>query len=272
MEKYDRYQQDFLWFSYFGIPFERSSEDLSAYRLKALNACISRAYRDVCRKLSFSKPIKGETLRNALLKEKKKRFSPADGNDDAKTVSLIRSHIDVLLKDIFSDQDSFDSWHKCACECLKSLANELNEEKGKEKGNTVKLFEEDSREPIRFTIGHAQKWINMTLKYMLIMGLWDNELCGKIKFFHIPIDGYIMDAAAVNEGELINLDVNNTCGLGLKKPDKYWYKMDEYTDYLDYQKKVREKCVPDYPVWWESKAWIAQAMSKNNGAKKASND
>ncbi len=81
------------------------------------------------------------------------------------------------------------------------------------------------------TIGQAQKWINMTLKYWLLFG--ENRIKGiekSARFFHIPID---------------NLIQKNMFG---EKSPKPWSKINNYDDYFEYQRKHRAKNEVNPPI------------------------
>lgn len=86
---------------------------------------------------------------------------------------------------------------------------------------------------VKFTYGHAQKWINMTLKYMLALG--ESRIKGiymNCHFFHIPIDNLIQD-------ELLDKIEKINCA---------WSKINNYDIYLAYQKKFRKLCNGKSPI------------------------
>jgi hypothetical protein len=76
-------------------------------------------------------------------------------------------------------------------------------------------------------IGQAQKWINMTLKYLFALG--ENRIKGISKnyiYFHFPLDNIIQD-------KLVKL--------GIPKFKVSWSRIDNYVEYLNYQCLVRTK-------------------------------
>jgi hypothetical protein len=106
----------------------------------------------------------------------------------------------------FTSQQSFDNFHKQKCEQLIIVWTELS-------------------------IGQAQKWINMTLKYWLLFG--DNRINGielNAKYFHIPIDSYVQK------------------GMFNEKSPNAWSKIKDYENYMDYQNKHRVKQTGNYPL------------------------
>jgi hypothetical protein len=94
------------------------------------------------------------------------------------------------------------------------------------------MFLEDSE--FRLTIGQAQKWINMTLKYLSILG--EEKVSGVMRnyrFYHIPIDNLIQD-------ELANY--------GIMKIPIVWSKIKDYDTYYLYQKSVRLEFEEEIPL------------------------
>ena len=73
-----------------------------------------------------------------------------------------------IISQKLENQESFDSWHRNRCEDLISLVNDHL---------IHKIY-----------LGQAEKWINMTLKYLVALG--NERVKGIILnhfFFHIPI-------------------------------------------------------------------------------------
>lgn len=103
----------------------------------------------------------------------------------------------------------------------------------------------------RFTIGLAQKWVNMTLKYLWILGAVDGEN------LHAPIDRNIIIAAtrAPSNNNLclgINFDYHNNVMSN-------WPSWDDIDEYNDFQSRIREQSRVRrnyYPITWENEAWI----------------
>ncbi len=104
---------------------------------------------------------------------------------------------------------------------------------------------------VHFTIGTAQKWINMTLKHMIMFHLIEiNEWRATLQFlnnykhFHIPIDSYIKD----NE---------NIRGIYLEKFDDIaWSNIDDYAAYIELQNQLRTEYGPlldfEFDVWMKA--------------------
>ena len=97
---------------------------------KPYEAAINRAYRDFCRTIQF----------NGEQQDRNKNETKKD------ITSFIESEI-IKAANGTSDQREFDIWHEETCAKIR------------EKFKIATLHD-----------GQAQKWLNMTLKYLLIMG------------------------------------------------------------------------------------------------------
>lgn len=131
-----------------------------------------------------------------LIKETKKQ---REANRKKMEVYLLKKLRILIIQDIAS-QNKFDEYHKII---TLDLINKWN----------------------ILTIGQAQKWINMTLKYWLLFGEQRIPFIEKnAKYFHIPIDSKIQKSMFSN----------------MKK--KAWSKMENYDlDYMKYQNEFRKK-------------------------------
>lgn len=131
---------------------------------------------------------------NRTLKIKERALHPIRRNK-CETL-LIKELQNVLSKD-YETQQNFDEQHRELCDQLVLAWPEL-------------------------TYGQAQKWINMTLKYWLLLGESKIENIEKnAKFFHIPIDRFVQT------------------GMFNQKNPKPWSKISNYADYFEYQKSYR---------------------------------
>lgn len=160
-----------------------------------LERCIERAYRD------FNRTLHG--IRDNENKEAYSRLS-----------NLVKSIVGEITTKNISDQTEYDSWHKDKCELL-------------QKGFMTELGYE-------LSFGQAQKWVNMTLKYLFALG--ESRVKGISKnyeFYHIPIDNIIQEKLE-NEG--------------IEKFKERWSRIKKYSDYLDYQKRVRQHFMGQIPL------------------------
>ncbi len=122
------------------------------------------------------------------------------------TESYLKKRLLEIISLEFKDQVEFDRVHKELCYGLLGLWSELS-------------------------IGKAQKWINMTLKYWLIFG--ENRIANIEKnaiFFHIPIDNFV-------QVKMFN-----------EKNPKPWSKITSYDEYMKYQHDHRNKKTNNPPI------------------------
>lgn len=207
----DKMREDFLWYTYFGI----TKTDADNNPKKAFEKCAYRAYIDLCRTILFTKSnssLKGDELKEYNIK--KTEFKEE-----------VISALYTKVKTIF-ESTNLDQFYREAFSVIIDASESRKHD----------LFRET------LTYGQAQKWVNMTIKNMLVMGLWDFPESIE-KELHIPIDSYIIDEAKKD--------------LDIKKPSSSWSKIKDVEEYFDYQKKVREKVnYPETPLMWEHYAWI----------------
>jgi hypothetical protein len=126
-----------------------------------LKACIERAYLDFCRTLEI------------------KQYDAAKWVEIKKELTqIIEEQIIQMLSKKMTTQKEFDEWHHRAMLHLIS--------KGEESNLTSQVQ--------YLTLGQAQKWINMTLKYVYAVGeskiknAWANYT-----YYHVPIDNIIQE-------------------------------------------------------------------------------
>lgn len=96
--------------------------------------------------------------------------------------SCLRNNIEALSHNMIN-QDKFDRWHFQVSDKLKKIVVETLE-KNKEKGKLA----------FDFTYGQAQKWINMTLKYLSVFH--HSEYESVYEYFHVPLDHYVLNDIA----------------------------------------------------------------------------
>ena len=152
--------------------------------------CIRAAYLDFSRTLhGFRRLPSREILRSQTRKYLQNRL-----------VEIQTEQITI------GDQQGFDIWHRTTCRELKKLWGD----------NGYKSFH----------IGQAQKWINMTFKYIFTLG--ENQLPGFTHLYHlchIPLDRKIID---------------NLQQFTPPKLSKPWSRLCNYEEYIIYQKWIRE--------------------------------
>lgn len=140
-----------------------------------------------------------------------------------------KNHLNLFVKNISSEvlitvfnQETFDDWHYKKC-------NEL-------KAEFIRVFN------FKISYGQAQKWLNMTLKYMFTIGTdIINGINTNYEFFHIPLDNIIQD----------KLERHN-----ISKIPTRWSRIDDYHTYLQYQFKVRSTFAGQIPLDVEFRLFI----------------
>lgn len=179
-------------------------------------SCIDRAYRDFSR-----------TMHGVEYKDKKTRLY---------SYGKLRMHMNEIISEILTNdfsQSSFDAWHKESCNKLKIVFKEILD--------------------YNICYGQAQKWINMTLKYLFAIG---NEKINGIdrnyKYFHIPIDNIIQD-------KLIQYNI--------EKIPLRWSRINDYSIYMDYQNRVRDTFNGQIPMDIEFKLFNGEAEIVKHGSK-----
>ena len=143
---------------------------------------------------------------------------------------IIRQRISELNKKTNVDRGSFDIWHYETCRMIR------------------KLYEEAE---IKFSWGQAQKWLNMTIKYLYIIG--GCPIDDVFPLCHIPVDEYVIRIA---EKELY-----------IPIPKNKWSKW-SYFQYMAYQGALRSRILDRYnlaPLRWEFKSWLKEVRRLKEG-------
>ncbi len=138
-----------------------------------------------------------------------------------------------------STQESFDKWYKKTC------------------GKIIGCYDGVNSNKSIFTYGNAQKWLNMVLKYLWLLGALPNDI--KEERLHAPIDSYILQ-------KLWNLKADGvTCSADtFYYKGNSWSKISDYDDYFDLQKVIRvmAKQGGKTVIEQENEAWIEMAIER----------
>ncbi len=227
---------NFLLFSYFGITLD---DDADSVR----NAAINRAYRDAS---SHVLSIKNDDEKAEMKK--------------AATILIIDRIKEI--KETYTESN-FNKWHE---ELI--CGNESENKYGLMQIYESCTYKKDKNGTTRkFTCGIAQKWVNMTMKYLYILNhiiiCFDknntfSKYYGKTidsisEYLHIPLDSYIFKAVKEEFGIDANSKLNTSA----------WSKIENYDNYKEYQDNIAEKLNNVSPIDWEAKAWIKAAKKKN---------
>ncbi len=191
-----------------------TSKDIVSFLLNAyfgdlsapLHVAVDSAYLDLCRTIQFKTVRSVTDDRKAALR--------------SKAVKIIEESINLLGKKDIIDQGIFDEWHTELC-------------------RRIILAYKDSSVP--FYCGQAQKWVNMSLKYLSV--IMPEATASYFEFMHVPIDSKVIETAADD--------------FGINVPTARWSRMDE-SAYIDYQKTLRSVIVERSslcPMLWEFRNW-----------------
>ena len=228
---------DFLIYSYFKIIpkviYGDSREpDYSTYRIKK---AIIKAYEDATNEGAYNTLFK-KTIEAGKLKQLKSASERAK-NDSAEFLFSQIQKLSALAS-------NYEEWHKNTCEelCKKYSEVCLNE-----------------NEPF-FTYGNAQKWVNMTMKYLWLLDRLPEGLTAKS--LHVPIDSFILEKLREDNVDEIRRD-----GDTYKYKGKSWSQLDDYDVYLDIQTKIGQIAGKTFPIEWEGPVWIKVAQNRETRKK-----
>ena len=186
-----------------------------------LSKCIKTAYLD------FSRTLHGlgeesddkEKLYGEATKELEQRFLRLQSNPG------------------IADQAAFDDWHRAIYQQLFAIYNNHGYNAPKRH-----LF-----------VGQAQKWINMTFKYIFTLAALDEKRLsgfGEVyPFCHAPLDNVFI-SRLVEEYDFSWL----SCA---------WSRLDDYDEYLAYQKRIRRE-FELVPLDVEFRLWRGENINATN--------
>lgn len=189
-------------------------QDITAFLLNAY-------FGDVCDPICTAVNSAYLDLNRTIEFKKAKVFIPEEKKADIRQscVGTIKTSVIELLGINDLDEKIYDSWHEGLCESI------------------IGHYSND----VHFYYGQAQKWVNMTFKYLTVIEPQKTE--NLFDYLHVPIDSVILDIA-VEE-------------LELERPRSRWSRMpkDEYIRcQLELRSKIREKTGLS-PLLWEFRSW-----------------
>ena len=205
-----------------------------------LDRIVEKAYKDATNQGAFN--VKADSEKAQLTKY---------GESGSKQTIIKR------IKLLCENDYKFDEWHKETCDEL------------------IKIYKENDLKEL-FTYGNAQKWVNMSLKYIYLLGGISGdyaqhfkEKISKIREYesklHIPIDSYIIDAL----WELKDIPLPFKDGVEKDREKEYKTPSDyiegwsnwSFEEYYNVINKLRE-ALGDNTIKWESEVWIKQAKER----------
>ena len=182
--------------------WEKYILDLFFGNNEALLNCINRAYRD------FNRTLHGYgSLANNEEITRKIKF-------------ILKNEFKEVKNKNIDNQNKFDEWHQSLCNLLIEFYNQNNYKK--------------------FYIGQAQKWINMTFKYIFAYGnKYINGYDFLYQYCHVPIDNILIEELKPhNPPKLLTA----------------WSRIDNYAVYLKYQQWFHKE-FKKIPLDIEFKLW-----------------
>ena len=195
--------------------------------------CCDRAYKDMCRTLRFNKAAEATVYKDRW-------------KDQVSNVVV------EAIRNIDPDSVAFDGYHETTCKNMMEVSCEG-------------VFDNEE-----LHYGQAQKWFNMTCKYLYLLNYWENEQDLISTVLHAPVDNYIIQIATTNNTTVPDCKF----ALGIESsdmPSAAWSRWDSI-EYKCFQKKLRERL----DVWneenssnlslidWECYAWVEQARIESN--------
>ncbi len=168
----------------------------------------------------------------------------------------------IVIRESFRRLDGdFEEWHKVTC-------NKIIDIYGVDK---LVMREGNARtdRPSKLTYGQAQKWLNMTLKYLWLLDrldIIDNEKDSSTirefqSYFHVPLDSYVLRY-------ITKQDKNKKCPFSSENDnglrDEYsfeglwgstWSQIDDVDKYYELQQRISLAVGEKTPLEWELEHW-----------------
>ena len=239
---------NFLLYSYFGITLESSADEI-------VGAAINRAYQDASSHvLALTDEVKSEVA--------------SHGNPyKEECAKKLREFVQQLVE--IQSQEDYTAKHK-------ALSQELTH-----------IYAGKAKEERSFTYGVAQKWINMTTKYLcVILAAFEefnenHDYCKTYSaalhkcevFFHIPLDSFILEFVSQKPGQekiegALNVEIPAKSGENCYYSDKAipWSKYNDYDQYRSVEDAIKAN-ISESPLDWEGPAWIKVSRKRNHKLK-----
>lgn len=162
----------------------------------------------------------------------------------------IKKQIATWLKSSYEDLINspkayikYDDWHKNVCQRMVAIFTEANLCDGPALVLSAQSIKETyCSAKVYLTIGQAQKWVNMFMKYMYIC---DERMEMLLPYLHIPIDNIILDGIEKHSGYFPLQDKISQC--------RPWSRLDDYNAYYDFQ--IRFRKLFHKPLLHEFRLW-----------------
>ena len=224
----------FLWFSYFGITPD------SDYNTK-IEKCIERAYRDLNRTIGFtySQSVLDKKSDQTISEDDRSKYIDAKQRFKSDLIQSIKEKVTKL-----PEEKGFREWHKALCD-------EIIKKNPVVDGLGISVLTDS------LTYGQAQKWVNMTLKYMWLMGLIEDpniqkQLC-------VPIDNYILQQLHGKDVKPFVITKNGNQYRVKQENDETAYPWSKFPDagfYYGLDEEIKAIIGDKMPLAWENEVWL----------------
>ena len=190
---------------------------------RIIKKCSDKAYSDLKRKMPYR--YSTEKMKE-LESNKQKEFS------NLKT-DFQNEIYGIILVNTIDENGMIDCEHMSPRNMIANVL-ELNDK-------YKSLF----RDGAVFTVGLAQKWVNMTLKYLWILGVLDDEYEDKLE---VPIDSYMIK------------QIEKKCEIDMKHIK--WSNWDVFAEYEKLQDDLYELLLDEghTRIGWENECWIEESL------------
>ena len=190
---------------------------------RIIKKCSDKAYSDLQRRM----PYRYST-------EKIKALEIDEQKDFSNLKTEFQNEIyGIILDNMVDETGMIDSEHMEPRKLIEKIL--------KIKNKYISLF----RDGEEFTVGLAQKWVNMTLKYLWILGVLDDEYEDKLE---TPIDSYIIKVI-VDE-------------LKINMKHIKWSSWDDFDEYSRIQDELYDILLDKgyTRIGWENQCWIEESL------------
>ena len=237
------YKSDFaFWTGFYNDDDKDNSTDCFSW-------ASNKAYLDMNRTMTFKDIPKNNTQKEKDRVDKERKELRDRGTE--------------VIRDRFKEMNgSFETWHKDTCEKMMEIY----------KGELV-LREGGKRtdQQTNLTFGQAQKWLNMTLKYLWLLNrlgmIKDSSIADVItkhqSEFHVPLDSYILRYVAKQDknknDEFSSQDNALDCSTDFERFweafGSAWSHIDDSDLYYQYQEELAKAIKKSTPLEWELEHW-----------------
>lgn len=233
-----------------------------------LAVAIRKAYSDATRQKAYNFLFSEKNLKNLCnnenleIKELSSDLKATSKSNKETATTIIRDRI-TALKKVNPDKNNYDDWHEDLCDALVDQYKTVSV-------NNTRFF----------TYGNAQKWVNMTMKYLYLFdvlyfesdykkmndyyGEFHDCISGMAQFFHVPIDRFVLQFAEKKYGKIFNeVQIDGKKEVIIYGNEECtWSCIPTYSVYKKFQNGLRSAIKEETPIEWESREWLSAARNR----------